>query len=420
MKPPPIGEYTCVELEATVNRGSERLGMELNAYNQILSFQSGGPTDRHPGVQLYDRVVGVDGVMLESRMLTDVLVPAASHTFILERWAPPTALEASRRLSPRTLLSLGKARSGGAAIEESVTVAEKDYATRHSKKGRKHASSSEVSVPTTSRFTVMLTRTEPTSGLGLVCDEDNVVVDMVPGSPADLQRELETSGDPRLQVGDKIMTVDGVAISREQPLSAVIQPAEVHALSIERTISAEKAMKASVPPTSPMSPRGLLKAITPRSSKANKDATPEKGKGLATAAPMTPSRALREVRIYKAHEDERLGIRFVRDDDDFDKEMWGRDDGAVTPIVAALDPKGEAARAGMEIDDMVLSINGQTGLSNTEAAAMLRELSGQIVVVVRKCNWLGGGSGGGGGQTQEKEESMPTPLTPRSAMRRLI
>ena len=58
------------------------------------------------------------------------------------------------------------------------------------------------------------------------------------------------------------------------------------------------------------------------------------------------------MRIHKNQEDERLGIRFVRDDEGFDREMWGRDD-AVTPIVAALDPKGEAARAGMEIDDMV-------------------------------------------------------------------
>ena len=68
--------------------------------------------------------------------------------------------------------------------------------------------------------------------------------------------------------------------------------------------------------------------------------------------------------------------------------------------MAALDPKGEAARGGIEIDDMVLSINGQTGLSNTEAAAMLRECMGTIVIVVRKCAWLGHSGGG---------LSVPTP-----------
>ena len=39
--------------------------MELNAYNQILSFQPNGPTDRHPEVRLYDRIVAVDGTNLE-------------------------------------------------------------------------------------------------------------------------------------------------------------------------------------------------------------------------------------------------------------------------------------------------------------------------------------------------------------------
>ena len=130
-----------------------------------------------------------------------------------------------------------------------------------------------------------------------------------------------------------------------------------------------------------------------------------------------PTRALREVRLYKASEDERLGIRFVRDDDGFDRQLWGRDD-AVTPIVAALDPKGEAAKGGIEIDDMVLSINGQTGLSNTEAAAMLRELSGTIVIVLRKCTYYG--SDGGGYRGQDAQASTPTPETPRSAMRRLV
>ena len=122
--------------------------------------------------------------------------------------------------------------------------------------------------------------------------------------------------------------------------------------------------------------------------------------------------------LYKESEDERLGIRFVRDDDGFDRDMWGRDD-AVTPIVAALDPKGEAARAGIEIDDMVLSINGQTGLSNTEAAAMLRDLMGNIVIVLRKTIWLGQQAHMGGAAAQE-DVSTPTPETPRSAMRRLI
>ena len=97
-------EYTCTEVEVRVERGGERLGMELNAYNQILSFQSGGPTDRHPDMLVNDRILGVDGQRLENRMLTDVLVPAQAHRFILERWVPPSGMESTRQLSPRTLL----------------------------------------------------------------------------------------------------------------------------------------------------------------------------------------------------------------------------------------------------------------------------------------------------------------------------
>ena len=66
----------------------------------------------------------------------------------------------------------------------------------------------------------------------------------------------------------------------------------------------------------------------------------------------------------------------------------------------------------------VLSINGQTGLSNTEAAAMLREETGTIVVVLRKCIYLGQPEPGYGYTGGQEPVSTPTPETPRSAMRR--
>ena len=89
----------------------------------------------------------------------------------------------------------------------------------------------------------------------------------------------------------------------------------------------------------------------------------------------------------------------------------------VQPIVSALDPEGAAAAAGVEIDDMVLSINGQTGLTNTQAASQLRELTGTVVLVLRRASWQGlnhgpNATGGGGG-------GMPL-QTPRSAMRKLV
>ena len=55
-----------------------------------------------------------------------------------------------------------------------------------------------------------------------------------------------------------------------------------------------------------------------------------------------------------------------------------------------------------------------TGLSNTQAAAQLRELTGAISIVVRKSAWVGGAPAGPGGETPR------APETPRSAMRRLV
>ena len=389
-----------VQVEVSVKRGTERLGMELNAYNQILSFVPGGPTDRHPNVLLYDRIAVIDGTELKQRMLTDVLVPREVQQFTLERWVPMDA--AANKLPPQVYLSLGKSRHAGMSAEEAARHALEEHATILSKKSKKKSSTLDTS-SSLSRFTVTVRRGEH-GGLGLVLDEENVVVDMVPGSPVELARQQETKGDPRLQIGDKIMTVDGQVVSTEKPLASVIKPAEAHIMSIERTI--EKDLSKG----SPTQSRSVFALLSPRgSSKAD---SPSKQQ---TPYSRPPSQTIREVRLYKETEDERLGIRFVRDDEGFDRQMWGRDD-MVCPIVAALDPKGGAARSGIEIDDMVLSINGQTGLSNTEAASILRDLSGSIIVVLRKCEWLGVKEG----ETEEEAASYPTPMTPRSAKRELV
>ena len=287
-------EYNCTELEVRVARGGERLGMELNAYNQILSFQPGGPTDRHPEVKLHDRIVGVDGQRLGTKMLTDVLVPNEVHVFVLERWAPPAHLDASKCLSPRALLGLGKSRANGMSPEHSIEVAEKEHAERRKKRGRAKKGDANSAEPISSRFTVTLTRLEPGGGLGLVCDEDNVVVDMVPGSPADLQRVGETKGDPRLQIGDKIMTVDGVAVTPEEPLQYMIKAAPTHCLSVERVLEKSTPPKVAA---SPMSPRGMMRMMSPRSSKANKGANSHEGSPSKPQNAMPPTQLLVEQQL---------------------------------------------------------------------------------------------------------------------------
>ena len=52
---------------------------------------------------------------------------------------------------------------------------------------------------------------------------------------------------------------------------------------------------------------------------------------------------------------------------------------------------------------------------------MLRDLTGTVVVVVRKMLWLGVGAAAGGPQSQLRDEVEPeAPVTPRSSMRRLV
>lgn len=180
---------------------------------------------------------------------------------------------------------------------------------------------------------------------------------------------------------------------------------------------------------------------------------------IKLALPLIGLLTIRQVTIFKDSEDKRLGIRFVREDDGFDLSDWGRSDvhqpvacsasappllpslphqhpsflpppgsslpspsnpflprrsDVVLPIVAALDPNGDAARAGIEIDDMVLSINGQAGLSNTQAAAQLRELTGTLKIVVRKAVWIGDS------QRENTPRINDSPETPRSTTRRLV
>ena len=124
--------------------------MELNAYNQILSFVPGSPSDRHPELQLHDRILEVDGAILGDRLLSDVLKRAPRHTFVSERWVlgDAPAGTTSKRLSPRTLLSLGKSRATGAPPVSS---------TSRSGKGKKPPLSPAASLSAKAdRFTVIL------------------------------------------------------------------------------------------------------------------------------------------------------------------------------------------------------------------------------------------------------------------------
>ena len=109
--------YECVHITALVKRArGVSLGMELNAYNQILSLVPGSPCAEHADVLLHDRVLSIDGEVLGDRLLSETIRPDVQHTLTLERWVAKEAEggggtsrgSLARALSPRSLLSLSR------------------------------------------------------------------------------------------------------------------------------------------------------------------------------------------------------------------------------------------------------------------------------------------------------------------------
>lgn len=62
--------YDCTQITVEISCGNERLGLELNAYNQILSFVPNSPCDRHPELQLHDRILEVSAMIAKPPQLT--------------------------------------------------------------------------------------------------------------------------------------------------------------------------------------------------------------------------------------------------------------------------------------------------------------------------------------------------------------
>ena len=425
-------DFSQLSVEVSIDEG-ERLGMELNAYNQILRIVAGSPMARaQPPVQVHDRIVAVDGEALGERLMSDVVGSefAPRRLLVLERALPLKPARASG------LGSLLTPRGRRASANKPPPIPPGSHAAKFD------------------RFKVTLRRGD--AGIGIVTDELNVVVDMVPGGPADMaRRKGGPNGGPNLEIGDRIICVDGEELRIDDQIEDLMLPGadDGHVFLLER------------PKSAPQKKKGLKKLLTPRGAPA-----------AAPVASKPPSRVLREVRMYKRDRNERLGIRFIRDDEGFDRQFWNSIDEEevlkshtahytvhlsphmahhpmfpriwhttpfspmhhrffvfqsddqeeemvnVQPIVSALDPEGAAAAAGVEIDDMVLSINGQTGLTNTQAASQLRELTGTVVLVLRRASWqglnhgpnaTGGGGGGASPNAALRDEETRLTLTPR-------
>ena len=71
-----------------------------------------------------------------------------------------------------------------------------------------------------------------------------------------------------------------------------------------------------------------------------------------------------------------------RSDDDFDKSFFNVEGSSVQPIIKKVDPGSMAEMCGLVPGDIVLSVNGVSGLSNFQVVEMLRKGQGVFTLVV--------------------------------------
>lgn len=92
--------------------------------------------------------------------------------------------------------------------------------------------------------------------------------------------------------------------------------------------------------------------------------------------------ALREVKLLKTTDETKIGAVFHRSDDAFDKSFFNVEGSSVQPIIKKVDPGSMAENSGLVPGDIVLSVNGISGLSNFQVVEMLRKGAGEFNLVV--------------------------------------
>ena len=221
--------------------------------------------------------------------------------------------------------------------------------------------------------------------------------------------EVEPSLASKLKVGDKVIKVDDELLNYKKFVDVVKNLPE-HKLRVARLATA-----ASSGPSQNKKEKvfGIGKKAR-RASKADApppsaQAAPPVQRGVGNAMP-----ALREVRLVKEAEDTKIGAVFHRSDDAFDKSFFNVEGSSVQvtrlsrtasrappsspapplssplpsitlplqPIIKKVDPGSMAEVAGLVPGDVVLSVNGISGLSNFQVVEMLRKGHGVFNLVV--------------------------------------
>ena len=201
----------------------------------------------------------------------------------------------------------------------------------------------------------------------------NTVVEVDPKGPA----------ASKLQVGDKIVAVDGQLIAFRKFVDIVGS-----APSLSLRVARLRAAQVSKPSKSR---REALRRVEIEEEAAGGEGEGRRGReaaligGEAAAAQSSPKAvmpALREVKLVKETEDTKIGAVFHRLDDAFDKSFFNVEGSSVQPIIKKVDPGSMAEVSGLVPGDIVLSVNGVSGLSNFQVVEMLRK--GQGVFYTRR------------------------------------
>jgi len=172
----------------------------------------------------------------------------------------------------------------------------------------------------------------------------------------------------------------------------VIDSSPTHKLRVARLRAAAAAAAA---PSSSKGHREKLFATSKAKKQSLSGASPVTGHvakpGPAEAPQQRQSRneprhmgmpALREVRLVKETDETKIGAVFHRSDDAFDKSFFNVEGSSVQPIIKKVDPGSMAELSGLVPGDVVLSVNGISGLSNFQVVEMLRKGQGVFNLVV--------------------------------------